>query len=164
MYPLPRSTQTGRGELAGPAPVPRQVRRMGLIVEQVETGVWQLSTTFGHQLGQARNPAQLAHLVAAGFRESQLAAYARFRSGSPDEPSREGVSQYERPRPTRRGRRPDVHDPRAWQVDSEGRWVSPGSGRRFSAESQVVQRVQARLAAMWEPVPQNPSPENDWGY
>ena len=157
MRPLPRSTQTGRGQLAGPAPSARQVRRITVHIEQIEAGVLEVSSTFGWRGGQARTPAQLATLVAAAFVEAQIHAYSTWqgnrKQAGPGEP-------YPRPRPRRHSRRYDVHDPRSWSVDDDGMWVSPGSGRRFRPDTQVVQRVQAQLARMWEPVPR-PSSESE---
>jgi hypothetical protein len=42
----------------------------------------------------------------------------------------------------------DVHDPRAWRIAGDGRWVDPGSGRMWRPDSQVVQNVQRRLIAL----------------
>ena len=152
MQPLPRSTQAGRGQLAGPAPSARQVRRITVHIEQTAPGVLEVSAPFGWHGGQARNPAQLAHLVAAAFMEAQLVAYSHFRNGTSPTAALGEPTRYVRPRPVQRGRRPDVHDPLAWHEAEDGRWVSP-SGRRFRPDSQVVQRVQTQLARMWESVP-----------
>lgn len=143
---IPRSTRAGRGELTGPAQTARQVRSTTLRVEQVHPGVLRLSqpSTPGW-VGVARNPAQLAALVASAFTEAQVAAHAVWRNAPYETP--DGV-QYRRPRPTKPGRRADIHDPRAWTVEPDGRWRDPGSGRLWRADSQVVQRVQHRRLLM----------------
>lgn len=149
---IPRSTTAGRGELAGPAPTRRQVRTITVIVDAVSPGVLRLSSpaTPGWA-GEARTPAELARLVASVFLESQVSAYAKWR-GVPYE--HVDGTQYRRPRPARPGHRVDVHDPRAWRLAPDGRWVDPGSGRLWRADSQVVQRVQTRLIALGlDPVP-----------
>lgn len=150
---IPRSTQAGRGELAGPAPTRRQVRSITVIVDAVGPGVLRLSSpaTPGWA-GEARTPAQLAALVGAAFTESQVSAYALWR-GVPYVHA--DGTQYRRPRPSRPGHRQDVHHPGEWRVAPDGRWVDPGSGRLWGVETQVVQRVQARLIALGLPLPTN---------
>lgn len=116
---------------------------MTVTVEQVEPGVLELSTEFGWRR-QARTRHELAHLVASVlFTEAQVAAYSRFRG-------REYDLKAEPPDPPRkpRGHRQDVHDPRGWKLDDDGRWIDPGSGRRWKPESQTVQRVMRRLEAL----------------
>ncbi|MGH9058447.1 MAG: hypothetical protein ACRDZY_02870, partial [Acidimicrobiales bacterium] len=76
---IPRSTQAGRGELAGPASTPRQVRAITVLVEQVAPGVLKISQAFGWTGGLARTPGQLASLVATAFVEAQVAAYSGWR-------------------------------------------------------------------------------------
>lgn len=149
---IPRSTTAGRGELAGPAPTRRQVRSITVMIDAVGPGVLRLSTpaTPGW-VGEARTPAELARLVASAFLETQVSAYAKWR-GVPYEHA--DGTQYRRPRPSRPGHRMDVHDPRAWRLAPDGRWIDPGSGRLWRVDSQVVQRVQTRLIALGlNPVP-----------
>lgn len=143
---MPRSTHAGRGELAGPAPTRRQVRSVTVIVDAVAPGVLRLSSpaTPGWA-GEARTPAQLAALVASVFVESQVSAYAMWR-GVPYE--HEDGTQYRRPRPSRPGHRQDVHAPEGWRVLPDGRWLDPGSGRKWRPDSQVVQNVLKRLIAL----------------
>lgn len=146
---LPRSTRAGRGELAGPARVARQVRSITVRVDEVRPGVLRVSQPAAPGwAGEARTPFELARLVAAAFTEAQVAAYSRWR-GDPYEG--EDGTRYRRPRPARRGHRVDVHDPRDWRVLPDGRWVAPGSGRRWRPDSQVVQQVRARLVRMGLP-------------
>lgn len=143
MSDLPRSTRTGRGELAGPARVPRQVRQVTVTVAQIGPGVLELSTAFGWR-AQARNRHELAHLVASVlFTEAQVAAYSRFRG-------REYDLKVQPPDPPRdrRGRRPDTHDPRDWRLADDGRWIDPGKGRHWSPDSQMVQYVKRQLEAL----------------
>lgn len=153
--PLPRSTHAGRGELAGPAPSPRQVRSTTLQVTEVEPGVLRLSqpTTPGWA-GLARTPAQLAALVASAFTEAQIAAHSAWR-GAPYETAdgtrTQDTTHRRQPRPTRCGHRRDVHDPRAWALAADGRWIAPGSGQLWHADSQTVQRVMARRVRMGLP-------------
>ncbi|MGH3921946.1 MAG: hypothetical protein ACRDTT_03585 [Pseudonocardiaceae bacterium] len=154
MEPIPRSTRAGRGELSGPAPSARQVRSIDVTITQVSPGVMQLSTQFGWRSGLARTPAQFSVLVASAFVESQVAAYARFRGYAYNEFTGEAPRRL--PPVGRRGDRYDTHDPRAWRKDVDGLWIAPGSGRKFHEGTQVVQRVKAKLAAMWEPEPQPP--------
>jgi hypothetical protein len=143
---IPRSTNAGRGELAGPAPTRRQVRAITVQVVEVRPGVLRLSTPMTPGwVGEATNAMELARLVASAFAENQVAAYAMWR-GVPYEHA--DGTQYRRPRPSRPGHRVDVHDPRAWRVAPDGRWIDPGSGRLWRADSQVVQRVQTRLIAL----------------
>jgi hypothetical protein len=140
---MPRSTNAGRGELAGPAPTRRQVRSITVIVDAVGPGVLRVSSpSTPGWAGEARTPAQLAALVASAFVESQVAAYSMWR-GVPYEHA-DGTT-YRRPRPSRPGHRKDVHAPQEWRILPDGRWVDPGSGRRWRPDSQVVQNVQRRL-------------------
>lgn len=143
---IPRSTHAGRGELAGPAPTRRQVRSITVQVDEVRPGVLRLSTPMTPGwVGEATNAMELARLVASAFAENQVAAYAKWR-GVPYEHA--DGTQYRRPRPARPGHRMDVHDPRAWRIAADGRWVDPGSGRMWRPDSQVVQNVQRRLIAL----------------
>jgi len=139
-----RSTRAGRGELAGPAPAARQVRSITVRVEQAGDGILRLSTpaTPGW-VGVARTPHELARLVASAFVENQVAAHSAWRGAAYETP---GQALYRKPRPPERGHRPDVHDPAAWRVAGDGRWIAPGSGRSrlWSPESRVVQQVKAR--------------------
>lgn len=114
-----------------------------LRVEQVGPGVLRVSqpTTPGWA-GVAKTPAQLAALVASAFTEAQIVAHAVWR-GVPYE-AQDGTLYRRPPRPARCGHRRDVHDPRAWAVTGDGRWIAPGSGRLWAADSQAVQRVMAR--------------------
>lgn len=157
MESLPRSTQTGRGRLSGPAPTPRQVREITVRITQVEPGVMQLSCPgFGWRSAQARNPQQLAALVAGAFSEAQVAAYSRFHRQRYDP---DGYASPRRQSPGRRSSRSDVWDPRAWKEAPDGKWIAPGDGRRFRPDTRVVQQVQAKLAQMWEPATQQSSEE-----
>lgn len=142
------------GELVGAADSPRQVRYITL---QVEQGVLRVSQpSFGWVGGLARTPQELARLVTAGFREAQVNAHSVWRGVGYD-----GKTQQRR-RPARRGSRTDVHDPREWRVDSDGMWIAPGNGRnrRWRVDSQVVQRVKARRAAMGLPAIPGPVPQS----
>lgn len=149
---LPRSTQTGRGQLAGPALSARQVRRITVHIEQVAPGVLHVSAPFGWPGGLARTPQQLASLVASGFTEAQVAAYAKWIGDKYDDGSGGPIARPSRPRRARPHRiRNDIHDPRKWRVDgATGKWISP-SGKRWRPDSANVQRVQAKLARMMLP-------------
>lgn len=150
---LPRSTQAGRGQLAGPARSARQVRTVTIQVAEVEPGVLRLSqpVTPGW-IGDARNPTELARLVASAFVEAQIAAHATWR-GEPYEAT--DGTLYRRP-PRGRSRAPhrsDTYDPREWRVNADGRWIAPGTGRSrlWSPDSLVVRQVQRRRVAMGLP-------------
>lgn len=146
MTDLPRSTQTGRGQLSGPAPVARQARSITVRIEQIAPGTLQLSTPFGWRSGLARTSHELVRLVASAFTEAQVKAYSDWHNHHYDSGSQPGRT---RRRPHRV--RTDVHDPRQWRVDEKsGKWVSP-SGRMWRADSASVQRVQAKLARMMLP-------------
>lgn len=141
MSDLPRSTRTGRGELAGAASSPRQARRVTVHIEQVEPGVMQLSTPFGWKSPLARNPLQLAALVASAFVETQVHAYSTWRQREYDLATEKPEQPKPKRRPVRRGHRPDTYDPLDWRVAEDGRWIDPGSGRRWRPETQMVQQV-----------------------
>lgn len=142
---LPRSTNAGRGELAGPARTARQVRVMDVRVEELAPGTLRLSlpTVAPGWSGVATSLPQLRGLLASAFTEAQVSAHAVWR-GHPYL----GVDSdaYRRPLRRRRGHRADVHDPRDWRVAPDGRWVAPGAGRSrlWDPDSQVVQRVKQR--------------------
>lgn len=145
---IPRSTRTGRGQLSGPASSARQVKAITLRVEQPEPGVLRLSQPFGWVGGLARTPQQLAALVASAFCEAQVNAYSQWQGHVYDGTDPASPPAYRRPRPAHRGHRVDVHDPREWRLDGDGKWIAPGSGRRWRPDSQTVQRVQARRVGM----------------
>lgn len=163
MTDLPRSTRIGRGQLAGPAPTPRQVREMTVRIREVEPGVLQLFTPFGYRSGLARNPMQLAAIVASAFIENQVHAYSTWRQREYDL----ATEKPDRPRPrrpARRGHRVDVHDPRDWKVDDEGRWIDPGLGKRWRPDTQMVRQVMARRADLGlSPIPDQVTPGNGPG-
>lgn len=155
---IPRSTRTGRGELAGAAPSPRQSRRVTVHIEQVAPGVMQLSTPFGWRSPLARNPVELARLVASAFVETQVHAYSTWRQREYDLATEKPDKPKPR-RPARHGHRVDVHDPRDWKVAEDGRWIDPGSGRRWKPESQMVQQIMKRRDALGlSPIPDQVSP------
>jgi hypothetical protein len=146
---IPRSIRAGRGELAGPAATARQVRRVpGVTIEEVSPGVLQFSAAFGWKSGHVRNAVELARVVSSLFTEAQVAAYSRWRGRQYDlAPEPEDAPQcltasVRRRRPERPGSRPDVYDPRDWRIDDDGKWIDPGTGRRWRPESAQVQRVQ----------------------
>lgn len=148
MTEIPRSTRAGRGQLAGPqatgslvgsARTARQTRSVPVTIEEVRPGVMQLSTPFGWRSGLAHNAPELARIVASAFTEAQIHNHSMWRGR--DETGR---TLYQRPRPQRRGNRVDVHDPRAWRTDGQGRFVSP-NGRPFRPDTQTAQRVSSRL-------------------
>lgn len=147
---LPRSTQAGRGELAGAASCPRQVRAVTVHIEALGPGMLRLSQpAVPGWAVVARTPSQLNQLVAAAFTEAQVAAYSRWRGHvydgtDPASPPDPASPVYRRPRPARRGHRVDAHPAEDWRIRGDGRWVSPGTGRTWRPDSQVVARVQAR--------------------
>lgn len=155
MQPLPRSTQAGRGQLSGPAGTPRQTRSITAHITEVQPGVIQFALDFGWKSSLARTPGQLAQVLASAFVEAQIANYAKFRNGPYDDGTAPDGLAVKREYPIRRGRRIDVHDPRLWKKDADGKWISPGSGRRYNPDAQVVQRVKAQLARMWTPEPKS---------
>lgn len=124
-------------ELVAAAPVAHQVREVVLRIEQVEPGVLKVSAPFGWVGGLARTPRELAQLIGQSFGEAQVAAYMRWRQSSPYMQGAVGTRK-------RRKFRRDVHNPADWRLDRDGRWVTPGTGRRWHADTQVVQRVRAR--------------------
>ena len=147
-----RSTRAGRGSLAGPAPVARQVRSITVTLDEIGPGILRLSqaNTPGWS-GVARTPQELATLVASAFCEAQVSAHAWWKNQPYVAPAGDS---YRRPQPKKSGRRRDIHDPAAWTVEPDGRWRDPGSGRLWRPDSQVVQRVMARRALMGlSPVP-----------
>lgn len=141
-----RSTQATRGELAGPAPSPRQVRRVIVQVDQPARGLLRLTTPSAPGwAATARNPYELARALELAFVESQVAAYSKFRQCEYDmsEPEQE-VTPRRRPR-RRSASRCDVHDPREWTLTADGRWKAPG-GNKYRESTDTVQRVmQARM-------------------
>lgn len=55
--------------------------------------------------------------------------------------------------PAGRGYRSDTHDPTAWTVRPDGKWIAPGEGRSrvWSPTSWVVRRVQAQRVRLGLP-------------
>jgi hypothetical protein len=158
---LPRSTQVYRGRLTGPAQTARQVRSITVQVDQLGPGILRLSHPHAPGWsGVARNPQQLAALVAAAFTEAQISAHAWWKNQPYEAP--DGYT-YRRPQPKASGRRRDIHDPRAWTVTADGRWRDPGSGRLWGPDTQVVQRVQQRRLLMGLPAVPAGVPEGDCG-
>lgn len=158
---LPRSTRAGRGELRGPAPSARQVRRITVHIEQVGPGVLRVSQP-DWVGGVARTAPDLARLVACAFVESQIKAHSDWRGHVYDGVDPDSPPAYRRPKPRVPGERVDVHHPGEWRLDADGRrWVSPGSGRRWSPDSQNVQRVIAKRLKMG--LPPTPDPVSDGG-
>jgi len=106
-----------------------------------------------------RRPEELARAVSSAFTEAQVAAYARWRGERYEldeltEPVKGDPMAPPRPRARRRKnsgqvgwgtnqRRPDSHDPAAWEKMPDGRWRSP-SGKAWKPDTPVVQKVVAR--------------------
>lgn len=175
MNRIPRSTQAARphgptrarrvvGELQGPAEVPRQVRRIPLIVEQLDGGMWRFTLPRAPGWAAvARNPVEAAHAIRAGFTEAQVAAYSDWRGTLYDTPEAAGP-EFRRHRPrARSSRRCDVYAPTEWRLDVDGYWISP-KGHRYPEDRQVVQRVMRARREMGlsaRPDPVQPEPRRE---
>lgn len=151
------------GQLRGPAQVPHQVRTVALRIDALPDGGMRVSTTAARGWAMvARNPEQLARVVAMAFTEAQVATYARWKGAERydldelTEPQPGDPMAPERPRARRKRnttevgwgrhqRRPDAHDPADWARRPDGRWESP-SGKTWPETHPVVQRVIARRA------------------
>lgn len=111
----------------------------------------------------ARTPIELAHALTEGWREAEVASYAQQRGEAYDlqahdraamELSLQGEQLPHDADEQRRvvnavnaaahepGATGKRADPLAWKRTGDGAWLSP-SGRRYGAETQVVQRVVA---------------------
>lgn len=150
------------GELHGPADVPRQVRRIPLIVEQLDGGMWRFTLPRAPGWAAvARNPAEAAHAIRRAFTEAQIVAYSDWRGTIYDSPEAAGP-EFRRSRPrARSSRRCDVYHPTEWRLDVDGYWISP-KGHRYPENRQVVQRVmRARrdLGLPARPDPIQPEPQ-----
>lgn len=117
----------------------------------------------------ARTPVELARAVTMGWREADVASYAQQRGETYDllahDRAAVELAQQGEQLPTDADERHAVlivvngaardvgnttarrADPLAWQPQSDGAWLSP-SGRRYGAQTQVVQRVIALRAEM----------------
>lgn len=152
------------GELQGPAPTSRQVRKIPVLVEQLDGGMWRFTMPRAPGWAAvARNPVEATHALRRAFTEAQVAAYSDWRQTLYDSPEAAGP-EFRRSRPkARSARRCDTYHPTEWRLDVDGRWVSP-RGLRYPESRQVVQRVMAARRQMGltaRPDPVQPEPERE---
>jgi hypothetical protein len=132
-----------------------QVRAVSLVVETLPDGAVRVSSPQARGwAGVARNPGELARVVASAFTEAQVAAYAAWKGElydldeltdvDPGDPTTDLPVP-----PKRRNRmvRSDAQHPADWRRTEDGRWRSPG-GRYYREETQLVQRVMANRRAL----------------
>ena len=135
------------GDLRGPAPVPHQVREIVVKVEQRPDGYWRLTLPWvPGWMAAARNPVEVVAGIRRGFTEAQIAAHSEWRGCDYDA----SVLARRRRRAKRRlpsPNRSDVHDPRAWRISPDGRWISP-AGNLYPEDSQAVRSVISKRLAM----------------
>lgn len=138
MSGLSRSTRAGRGELAGPAPTARQVRRVTLVVSSPEPGVLVLQQPDTGLIASARTQPELARAISEAFTAVQCAAYSMWRQAPTVR--RTVLKPSASPR-----RRRDVYSPADWAPDPDqpGVWRSP-SGRSYREDSEAVQGVKRK--------------------
>lgn len=143
-------TRPRRGELSLVPDVPRQVRRVHLVVEQLEEG--RLRVTMPAAPGWVavgRTPVEIVQVLRRAYTEAQVVAHSKWRGHVYDHPAE---PQHRRHKPRSRGkRRCDVFSPETWALDDAGKWVSPGAGHRYPEDRQVVQRVKAARRALGLP-------------
>lgn len=142
-------TKARRGELALVPDVPRQARRVTVVVEQLDNGLLRMSMpkTPGWVVAGS-TPVQVVQMLRAAFVEAAIANYSDWRGTVYDHPA---TPQHRRHKPRSRGkRRCDVYAPETWLVDDRGLWVSPG-GHRYPEDRAVVQKVMNARRAMGLP-------------
>lgn len=150
------------GDLQGPPPgVRRQIRRITVVVEQLEDARWRFSMPHAPGWGfAARTPGEVTAGIRQAFTEAQVAAHSQWRAHVYDA----AEASYRRSRPTARSRkRCDVYSPEMWALTDDGKWMSP-RGLKYPEERQVVQRVMAARVAMGlsaRPDPVNPDSSDD---
>lgn len=154
---IPRSTNTRRshgptrarqtpGELTLVPDVPRQVKRITVVVEQLDNGLLRMSMPKAPGwIVAGKTPVEVVQMLRAAFREATVASYSDWKDTVYDHPA---APQLRRHKPRSRGkRRSDVYAPDTWMVDDRGYWISPG-GHRYPESRQVIQRVMAARKAM----------------
>lgn len=131
------------------------VRAVSLVVETLPDGAVRVSSPQARGwAGIARNPHELARIVASAFTEAQVAAYAAWKGQLYDLDELTEVDPGDPttalPTPARhRDRlvRSDAQHPADWRRLEDGRWRSPG-GRFYREGTQLVERVRANRAAL----------------
>ncbi len=151
------------GELALVPDVPRQVRTITLVVEQLDGGrLRMMMPKAPGWVVVGRTPVEIVRALRSAFTEAQVASFSDWRGTVYDQGTEHdhlAAPQLRRHKPRSRGkRRPDVFDPVGWLVDERGKWVSPGAGHRYPETSQVVRRVMAARKAMG--LPERPGPDD----
>lgn len=136
----------------GPPSVRNQVRSIQVNIDMTPQGL-----RFSMPVAQgwavvASSPAALVAAVKAAFTEAQIASYARYRNGTydlADLTSRDDTDPLVAPPPHEMTRRRpkvrrDQYNPADWQINSDGRYVSP-TGRSYAPDSNMAKRIRA----MW---------------
>lgn len=125
-------------------------------VEQLPEGRWRLTQPRVPGWAAAvRTPVELAAALRRGFREAQVAAHSDWRGHAYDGdlPTHRRVrSRRSAPNKHRR----DIHDPAAWRMCPDGRWVSPGN-HLYPEDTQAVQRVMAARQRLGLPARPDPA-------
>jgi hypothetical protein len=132
-----------------------QVRAVSLVVETLPDGAVRVSSPQARGwAGVARNPGELARVVASAFTEAQVAAYAAWKGQLYDldeltdvDPGDPTTALPTPPKRRNRMVRSDAQHPADWKRLEDGRWRSPG-GRVYREETQLVQRVMANRRAL----------------
>lgn len=133
----------------------RQVRAVSLVVETLPDGAVRVSSPQARGwAGVARNPSELARVVASAFTEVQVAAYAAWQGQLYDldeltdvDPGDPTTALPTPPKRRNRTVRSDAQHPADWQRTEDGRWRSPG-GRYYRDGCQLVERVKANRRAL----------------
>jgi hypothetical protein len=126
-----------------------------LTVQELPDGTLRIETPLTRGWSSvARTPHELVRSIQAAFVEVTIAGYARVRNeqydlskltaqvdGDPRTALTASVRAAPTHRPVRTGKPPKPrHDPADWAKLDDGSWQAPG-GRRFRADTQVVQNV-----------------------
>lgn len=153
--PLRRQGETHVPGGLGMSRAGHQARAVQLVVETLPDGAVRVSSPQARGwAGVARNPGELARVVASAFTEVEVAAYAAWKGQLYDldemtdvDPADPTTALPTPPKRRNRTVRSDAQHPADWRRLEDGRWRSPG-GRVYRPETQLVQRVMANRRAL----------------